>query len=242
LVPTLSYVLPMTHTMTIDAPDADDALADFLIVVIGLVVGMRLTREEWCHFNRTPVAPHKIGDLHGYPRDLEVVLPTAEQWWKGAPPKQRSLMFGAIHWHLYASGYRHWFDEFAARYTVLDTLYEVGRLNRGILRREPHGRRPSLLADRQTMPVPQWAVSRKGQDGWECDLSSLRNGLVHEAQMWGRPLGDLPPHEAPDYPLEMAGFAARVILAMLEVDCRYIKTPVDTLQYFALGLPESGGR
>jgi hypothetical protein len=238
LVQVDAFALPSTHILTCELESCEVATLDFLIALLGLLEGMRLTRDGWTHFNRAAVSPQKLSDIVCFPSDYERVLSPALAWWLASSPKQRFLVFGAIHWRMFASTYTHMFERFASQYYVLDSLFAAHKLRVGLKGFVAHGTRPSLLAGEYGLVTPAWAVVVNKN----CRVAELRNDLVHEARFAGAPIGFAHPRDFPLICLELESFNTRLILAMLGVEAEYVATPCDTRQMHGLGLPPISNR
>ncbi len=138
-VPAGIYELPLTHRITGSESWVDEDYLHFVIALIGLVDGMRLLPEGWQHFYRTPIRPCKLTDLVCDHREIAEVVYVATAWWKARTTDERRAMFAAIHWFCFSGLYHHEFEEFSAKYTVLDTLYWIHR--KGEVK-DPHSERP----------------------------------------------------------------------------------------------------
>jgi hypothetical protein len=224
-----AFSLPPTHQLAAAAGWMNDEFANFIIAFLGLIDGMRLIPEGWVHFYKTPIEPTKIGDIACDQREASKALGLASDWWRRANSESRSLAFGAIHWYCFTASYEHEFERFAGLYTVLDTLYRVYLLQGGKV--ISHARRPELLATRFRIPVPSWAIVRKNG----CDLSLLRNELIHEARFGGKPIGFGFPTGS--IMLEFGAFVSRLIVATVGVECDYIHTSAQTMQMHGLDIP-----
>jgi hypothetical protein len=235
MVPAGQYSLPATHRVQVD--DADGAaFAELLIAVLGLLDGMRLVPAGWAHFYRTALEPHLLTDLVVRPREIERVFDTVLVFWRThLDPEIRKWLFGAIHWLLFSQLYEHEFERFGGQYTVLDTCFRLHCSIHGVRSPTPrHSERPSFLATEYGIPTPSWA--RTGADG-SCPLSKLRNEFFHEGRYCGEPIGFAHSSEYPMLTLELSYLNTRVIMGILEVECGYVHSPVDTRQMHDLQLP-----
>jgi hypothetical protein len=228
--PRAIFNLPVTHSITATESWMDEEYIHFVIVLLGLIDGMRLVPDGWVHFYKAPVEPHKLSDLVCGIDDIAAILSVAECWWKKAADSVRQAMFAAVHWYCFSGLYRHEFEEFSAKYTVLDTLDWLHRMQCSS-HRGSHAERPSKLAASYGLLTPSWAVMH----GNACRLAEIRNKLIHEGQFADKPIGfaHLP---EPSLTLELGHFLTRLILAMLGVKCSYVKSPVDTRSMHGLGL------
>jgi hypothetical protein len=229
-MPTPTYELPVTHRITATEPWMDEEYLNFVIALVGLVDGMRLIPDGWVHFYKAPTAPNKLSDLACDAGEIAEIVFAATTWWKRATMEERRGMFAAVHWYCFSGLYHHEFEEFAAKYTVLDTLDWIHRRKTGG-KRGSHAERPFKLAKAYGLEVPSWAVMHNNS----CRLSEIRNELIHEAQFGGRPIGfaHLPEKSLT---LELGHFLTRLMIAMLCVECSYVQSPVNTRMIHGLGL------
>ncbi len=234
LVADSAYGLPPTHRIDLPSSDGAEQRGNFLIATAGMLDGLRLIQQGWSHFYRCAVKLQTIGDVFCTSHEIEVVVAAALQFWDAADAEARHLIFGAIHWCMFADSYVHEFERFGAHYTVFDTCFRLHCHQAGKRITVPHAKRPSFLASQYDMPVPSWAVV--ATDG-SCELSKLRNEFIHEARYGGEPIGFAHPEFNPSIDLQLLGFNMRLIVAMLGVDCTYIKSPVDTRSMHDIGLP-----
>jgi hypothetical protein len=221
-VPTRSFTLPVTHRIIVADAWIDDEYLDFVIVLIGMIAGMRLIPEGWVHFYKAPTAPHKLSDLVCDAGEIAEILFRATTWWKNEPVERRRAMFAAVHWYCFSGLYEHEFEEFAAKYIVLDTLYWNHSRRTGE-EWVPHAKRPSKLANAYGLQVPSWAVMQKKS----CRLAEIRNALIHEGRFGEGPIGFAQLPET-SLTLELGAFLTRLVVAMLGVKCAYVRSPTNT--------------
>ena len=221
-MPTPIYELPVTHQITATEPWMDQEYLNFVIVLMGLVDGMRLIPEGWLHFYKAPIAPHKLSDLMCDAREIAEIVFAATMWWRKATVEERRGMFAAVHWYCFSGLYHHEFEEFAAKYIVLDTIDWIHRRKTGE-KRGSHAERPSELATAYGLKVPSWAVVQKHS----CRLAEIRNALIHEGQFGGGPIGFAQLPET-SLTLELGAFLTRLIMGMLGVKCAYVQSPTNT--------------
>ena len=94
-MPATAFSLPSTHELSLDTDDA--ALADFSIALIGLLDGMRLVREGWSQFYKTPIEPGKLVDFVCGESDMARAVDMATHHWRALDKDCKKWMFGAIH-------------------------------------------------------------------------------------------------------------------------------------------------
>jgi hypothetical protein len=241
----LPYLIKPTHFLTIpDSPDAKKR-GEFLISLLGMLEGLRLIPDEWIYFYRTAVERHTLSDIVCQPKEIEKVLETAQEFWDNNP-KVRRLIFGAIHWFLFSQSYTHEFERFGGQYTVLDTCFRIHCEMKARTSKKSgnanglHAERPSFLAREYGIPIPPWAImnGRKKQ----CELSKLRNEFFHEGCYGEGPDGEpiaigfaYPKFNVP-IDLQLAAFNARLILGIIGIKCRYVRSKVDTRAMHGLDL------
>lgn len=229
-VPAPVYELPVTHRMTAAEAWMDEEYLHFAITLLGLVDGMRLIPEGWLHFYKAPTVQHKLSDLMCSADEIAEIVFVAAGWWKTKTVGERRAMFAAIHWFCFSGLYHHEFEEFAAKYIVLDTLDWIRRTHLGE-KSGFHSERPSTLANAYGLDLPSWAVVHKGH----CRLADIRNDLIHEGRFAGKPIGfgHLP---EPSLTLEFGAFLSRLIVGILGVKCSYVQSPCNTRSIHGLGL------
>ena len=183
-IPTDIFWLPPTHILRHDhAASAEHA--DFLVVCLGLLVGLRLMPEPWGHFYRTPVDEHKLADLVVTRADVERCLPLFNSFYLSASLELRSWSWSAINTFQLARCYNHQFEEFFYHYVTLDTVFRIlrdtGRIGG---RRIKHGERPKAICDHVGIPIPDWAVT---DPSGNCHLSrtlSFRPNRGRPTWLW----------------------------------------------------------
>jgi hypothetical protein len=230
-IPTLSFRLPATHELTLNDPTADDKTAEFYIAVFGLLKGLRLQRDGWNHFYKCPTKSGELCDFIATDGEIIQTLNLAAAFWqKHQNLKIRTLMFGAIHWHLFAQLYPHAFEKFNAQYMALDACWKLARETSIVSGRSTnHALRPSGLAVALSLQTPSWANAISPSKK-ECDLSRKRNELAHEALYGGVPIGFAASSEDYRLQLELKNFVARCIFGLLGVKNVYTQSPVDSRQ------------
>jgi hypothetical protein len=236
------YCLDSTHSLGVAPAPGARQWSEFVIALLGLLDGLRLIPEGWVHFYRTAVKLNSLSDVICRVNEIEQVLQIAESFWRSVTEHVRRLSFGAIHWRLFSESYEHEFERFNGQYAVLDTCYRIHcKLTPGGKGEPPHSKRAEFLAGHYSMETPSWAKTRMVNGRLECDLSKLRNELVHEARYAGRPIGFEHPGLTVPIDLTLGYFNTRLILALLGVKCAYVRSSVETRSQFALDLDRSPG-
>lgn len=235
--PRKAFCLPSTHMMRTDIGDDPKQFLELAIQALGMSKGLRLVPEGWSHFYAAAIVINPFTDLNCHKRDVEKILEGIERFWRLSRPETRRLMFGAIHWHLFAHSYSHEFERFNAQYTVLDTCWRIHEsLGRAPSRRVPHGALAETLCGYYRIPVPKWAQRASGKQ--RSKLADLRNELVHAALYAGQPIGFKPTtsHE-PCIDQQLACLNIRLIVAVLGIQApNLIQRRVDDDRRPASGL------
>ena len=223
------FELPNTHVLVTINDSFDRELGEFLILVVGFMLGLRLTIEGTGHLTATPTKP---GKLVGFtPTDSELLhgLTKAAHFWNSTDPDQRKLAFAAIHWYLVAQSYRHQYEQLVWGYTVLDNLHRLTKLRSRTYidrfrKQETHGRRPECLADEYNIPLPLSfaGIAKHGSTATNTGrLIKLRNELFHEARWLGEPIGYKSSDDAHEVLMNLRHFNSQLILGLLDIDCGF---------------------
>lgn len=224
------FSLPATHQLRLFDDCQDDDSASFFIALFGFLHGLRLQRDTWQHFSRCPTKPRALCDFVAGSQDVVTTLDIASGFWAAHPDAAtRKLVFGALHWHLFAQLYEHEFERFNAQYTAFDACWRLARATGLFDTDGGHTDRAKRLAEALAIPVPQWATPLSAGKT-ECQLSRQRNALVHEAIYAGEPIGFASTAAAADLTLELTGFVARCWLRLIGIDNEYTRSPVSTRQ------------
>ncbi|MBI3707616.1 MAG: hypothetical protein HY246_08060 [Proteobacteria bacterium] len=226
-VPSERYELSKTHTLATNGRSYDKAYGQFIILVLGFVLGLRLTIEGDGHLYATP---WKQGSLVSFvPKGSEILrcLHAATTFWDSAGPDIRKMMFAAIHWYLTAQSYRHQFEKFVWQYAVIDNIHRITWNATPTYRkccpneRGNHSQRPGCLAAEYGSPLPAcFADSEKG-NGDAGRLITLRNELIHEARWVGEPLGYAVGTDAHEIIEHLKYFNSQLILGVLGIACKF---------------------
>lgn len=221
--PVSVFQIPATHIMRItDDAEGEYRLSSLLIMVFGLLKGLRLVPSAWAHFYRVPTRPHQLTDFYVKEEAITRVLDLALVFWRINTSELRRLIFGAFHWHSFGRTYMQPFEVFSAQYTVLDTAWRIYRLKTAV-KSVTHARRVEVLAAAYGIPLPEWAVVSNGASY----LSALRNSLLHEGMWANEPIGFSHPKLYANIYREIHALNSRVLLALLGDQSRYVTSKID---------------
>lgn len=227
--PTERFELPETHRLVTLGRANDPEFGEFLILILGFVLGLRLTIKGTGHLQATP---HEVGTLVSFRptrREVGKVLEHATLFWDNHPPEMRKLLFGAVHYFLIAQGYGHQHERFAWMYTVMDNLHRVAwhtnaTYQGAIQLKGQHSERPKALSSVFGSPLPASFIDPSGRANNVDRLVLVRNELIHEARWAGEPLGYAVSGEGHDLFMEMTFFCSQIILGLLDADCQFRKS------------------
>lgn len=225
------FGMPPTHELTLFDSPTDPAAEDFFIALFGMLKGLRLQREGWQHFYRCPTKRGALCDFYADNTEIATTLDQAAIFWRShTDPLIRKLVFGAIHWHLFAQLYQHEFERFNAQYTALDACWALAKeMLKVDAKGLGHADRPRTLATALGLLIPNWAAPLAANQK-ACSLSVRRNALVHEAMYAGEPIGFAHSQTERGMETELTGFVARAIFALLGVHNEYTRSRGDTGQ------------
>jgi hypothetical protein len=232
------FALPRTHDIAHET-DANPKHMDFLMWVLSLVTGMRLTTTEAGFLDATPIEPADLVDFRALRRDMEAALALAEQFWaNNCAEPDRALQFGAAVHAMFISHAPQalQFERFIYLYTALDACYELARSLAGSPRRLRHPERVPWLCSNFGVPQPVWADAAGAN---QSEISAIRNDALHEALYMGQPLGFAMHGVGSGQNLvrEMRALTCRLLIALLgAVDNSYVRSPVTSRQIHALDL------
>lgn len=235
------FTLPTTHRIDIQRNlDPRDRLPHFLVLVLGLLCGIRLLPAGWGHFYKTPIREGTLCDFEPSEPAIEHCLSLAESFWtQHSGTNAPTRILGAIHWHLFGDSYEHSFERFGAQYTVLDAAWTVHQEISKAKGKTPHAQRAAELALHYRVPVPQWASLTNGKTSI---LSEVRNKLIHEGFYGEEPIGFTHPTRKPNIDFELKLFNTRLLLALIGLSDSvlmppgYIGTSVSTHSTYYLAL------
>lgn len=219
------FELPQTHVLTISGT-SDDEAQNFIITFFGWLHGLRLVPEGWGHFYRVAIKRGALTDFVCSQTNVPRLLELAERFWiNHRTDRAAKTLFGALHWYLFSQSYHHAFERFLAQYMVLDTLHETHCLmaNR---RRARHACRVEFLSGELGMELPAWGRVI----GNDCELSKIRNELVHESKFAGEPIGLAVTSRETNILLDLQAFNCRLIAAIVDAHGAYSRSSSETRQ------------
>ncbi len=223
-VPRRTFGLPHTHSIT--CIDNDPERLRFLIWVFGFFAGIATSPDPNPFINCTPVVHGELFDRYCFRSEMKRVVPRAEAFWDRCKQRKKALrgFANVIHtlWIAQSKTLLH-FESFHYAYLCIDACWKLTILLKGITgdRAKPrHGELIGRLSEEWQMPDPEWNK-----------IVDLRNGLIHEAGIMGRPLGAaLVPNfkrKGSNLPPEMCSFVMRVVTAALDVGANeYVRSSV----------------
>lgn len=228
LIQTEIFSLPSTHLLSFNKQDDTDECANFMIALFGMLKGRRLQREGWQHFYKAPIAPMPGCDFIAYKRGIAYALEKASEFWlKHSNTETRKLVFGVLHWHIFAQLYQHNFERFNAQYMALDACHKLATETwAGFIPAKQHCNRASELCMQLGVPIPAWAEPFKKS----CALATRRNSLAHEAMYGGEPVGFAMPTEHKGMEFELTLLVVRLLLRVLGIDNEYTRSACTTYQ------------
>jgi hypothetical protein len=224
------FELPCTHVIEVKGGSNEEI--EFGIVFLGFLLGMHLLPKGWGYLRRTTSKVHQLIDAHCY---NDSVIPFLEKglafWNQGKGTKVPSLTFGAVHWYLYSQSYEQQFERFAGLYTVLDSCWRIAcELNIVPRQHIRHACRAHWLGSHYGLAIPRWAVP---DSSGKSELATIRNELIHDAHFGGKPIGFAFP-QIPKLVLQLRHYCARLILAMVGIDCEYVHSSCETRGIYPL--------
>ena len=242
--PDSRFELPPTHSLSIHRREFDKEYGEYIITILGFLLGLRLTLRGVGHL--LP-APHTQGELVDFSiKDSEIlrVLSKATEFWDANSSTVRKRMFGAVYWFLTAQAYDHKYERLAWLYTALDNMHKVAletliEYDKAFKGNKTHAWRPINLSKILEIPMPSEfaGAPRKADDG-EAIVRALidaRNNIIHEATLDEQPLGYAATHLYHNIIEGLKHFIAQVALGLLGVRCEYRNAKFSWQMHF-LGL------
>lgn len=223
------FELEETHVLTTLHERFDRRFGEFLILVLGFLLGLRLTIEGTGHLASTPTKPGTLVDFVPRNRELLTGITQAAAFWHSSTLEQRNLGFAAIHWFLVSQSYSQQYEKFGWQYMVLDNVHRLTSLRcssyKGNLGRIHHGEQPVYLAEHYKLPLPPSfsGVPKRGSQRLTHTgtLINLRNELFHEARWLEEPLGYKINSDAHEILANLRFFNSQLILGFLDIECAF---------------------
>lgn len=234
------FVMPKTHK--IGAGNGSDMQRiEFIVWCLGFLVGMRLTTREASFLDATPCRQGCLVDFVCSRGDLMHALTQCNYFYadrSGGPAP--GLIVSAIH-ALFVSQGPHLlcYERLQHLYTALDACWKAS-MDLKQLKKLPHGERIEAMCHAWQITTPAWAFYDKASKS--CQLSALRNAMIHEGLVGSEPLGfriirgfDGSPHTFGNPLLEVEHLVSRLVVSIMGIAASsYIHSPVDTRNIFAL--------
>lgn len=223
--PTIVFLTPSTHYLQIDANVDHPGLSDFLILVLGFFLGLKLTPAGLGHMQRMARRRGLLVDFTDSGRDLEHAMRRAMLFFSSHRNDHEVLALteAAFHWFLSSQSYNHAFEVFAWQYTVLDNVHRLteilvpsyAALGGG------HAQRPVNLANQFRSPLPVNFVDPSRSMPNAAALARVRNELVHEARWLGQPLGFSANSDTWELLVQLKYFNSQLLLGLLGIECGF---------------------
>lgn len=230
------YSLPSSHVLKLKT-GVDPGKADFFVALLGFMNGVRVQREGWTHFYKAPLKS-KLCDFLADKEATAWVLDSASDFLSQNPsPDVLRMVFGALHWHLFAQLYEHEFERFDAQYKALDACCRLAVLADPTFSDQGrHSGRALRLCTHLQIEAPDWVKALNGVKG-DCELSVRRNALAHEAMYGGAALGFAHPGDSGALELGLKSLVARIFLKVLGVHNEYTGSSSTTRQKHSFEKP-----
>ena len=206
------FIVEPTHAITI-YPYNEEKIK-FLILCYGFLKGVYLSPAGYLCMNKVP---YNVGKLSGailVENDAMIGIKCFSGFYETLGTDNRKLLFAILHWYLIGQTYCYAWDRFDAQYKVLDAIFKLSDSPR-----MPHTKRPTYLANRFGLQVPDWAQLGADQ---KSTLSITRNALSHEAIYASEPIGYAYPKE--NFDLELTRFNEKLIAALVGLTSSYISS------------------
>lgn len=230
------YQLPSSHVLKLKT-GVNTERSDFFIAMLGFMKGLRVQREGWTHFYKTPLTS-RLSDFLADKEAIAWALDVASDFLTRNPsPDVLRMAFGALHWHLFSQLYEHEFERFDAQYKALDACYRLAVLTDSSFSEQGgHASRALRLCTHLHIHAPVWVQPLTGVKG-DCELSARRNALAHEAMYGGLALGFAHAGDSGAIELGLKSLVARIFLRVLGVDNEYARSSSTTRQMHLFAKP-----
>ena len=217
------FALPKTHCLRHKNADSEEHL-DFLVWCFSFFVGMRLTTTEAGFIDSTPRCPGALIEFLPKPTDKAIDL--SERFWQNNRTGKGVKIVPAIIHALFLGQNRRYLphENFMFLYIALDACWRLFKVITPDSNQTPHACRFEALCHQYDIFVPKCIK----------DIPHMRNNIVHEAMMFGLPLGFFSDDNKQEVEevnracIEMRGLACRFLVALLGVQDRaYLAGRID---------------
>lgn len=224
--PTVRFMLPSTHYLSIDPALDRPEMADFLILSLGFLLGLNLKPAGLGHLHRTARRMGYLVNFVPVGQDLEYAVNRVIRFFHMHEhhPDILSLATAALHWYLTSQSYHHSFEMFTFQYSVLDCVHKLSETlhsqYRG-LEQKGHSQRPVRLSSFYRIPIPPPFGDPSVATPNAIGLAATRNELVHEARWLGQPLGYTADSRSWEMLMHLRHFNSQLILGVLGIECEF---------------------
>ncbi|WP_414463706.1 hypothetical protein [Hyphomicrobium sp. DY-1] len=234
------FAMPKTHEIGAGSGSNMQRI-EFMVWCLGFLVGMRLTTAEAGFLDATPCRQGCLVDFVCTPGDLTRALTHCNRFYADrSGGKAPGLVVSVIH-ALFVSGSPHLlcYERLQYLYTALDACWKAS-MDLKQLKKQSHGERIEAMCQAWQIAPPAWALYDKSTNN--CQLSELRNAMIHEGLVGSEPLGfriiqgfDGTPHPLGNPLLEVEHLVSRLLVSIMGIPASsYIGTPMDTRSILAL--------
>ncbi|MBE9605310.1 hypothetical protein IAI18_10565 [Acetobacteraceae bacterium H6797] len=233
------FGLPRTHTL--HCSKGDKARLEFLVWVISLFAGMRLSHYEAGFLDATPIETHTLTDMVTHHVTIGRSIGLGVAFWEQFGSKAAKGWCAAVHaYYLAQKPDLLSFEQISLAYTALDACFAVFSRAYPPDKDLSHARRIQWMCEQSDVPVPAWAIVQfEPGKRPASELSALRNSAIHEAILDEDMLGFSAVKRGSfgNLPLEMRHLACRLLVWLIGVsDPEYVGTPVDTRSRYLVTL------
>jgi len=151
-------------------------MADFLIMALGFLLGLKLNPAGMGHLHRTPRRVGYLVHFTNTGRDLEQAMRWVIAFFLAHENNRETLLLAdaAFHWYLTSQSYHHAFEIFSFQYSVLDNVHSLTkRLYHTYQPIGGHAQRAVSLAHFYDIPL-QTGISRLRQPYAQCETARRR--------------------------------------------------------------------
>jgi len=224
--PDVMFMLRSTHYLKIH-PNLDRPnMADFLVMVLGFFLGLKLSPAGMGHLHRTPRRTGYLVNFTDLGRDLERAMRRVIAFFHAHEPNPEalSLASAAFHWYLTSQSYYHAFEIFTFQYSVLDNVHRLTELLGPTYRAyqiKLHNQRPVSLSTFYNIPLPLEFQDTSTSSPNAKRLADVRNSLVHEARWLQQPLGYAVDDKSWNLLKNLEHFNSQLLLGVMGVECKF---------------------